>query len=200
MVDAVGHPEGEFILDGRVIQEEVLWWQPEERMRHQRPGPGILPPVQAEELHNSNHTLFSVNIIGSPAACPSDSLSAPSGDEIRRSIPHPNANFCPKDNGWVILYWKSSSVAPPPLARSYPETTLLAEWQSCRRQTVVSCIEDTGMPPPSRKFNWTHHFHKYERAVPVDNCNLTPRSVRINGKVGHRSVESAKSSSCWLNC
>ncbi len=180
-----GRLEQEFTIDGRVTQEEALWWNPEERERHRRPGPGILAPILAEELHNSNHSLFSVNITGSPWPAPlsvqrdasassiiptapiSDS-PPPSENDIRMSIPHPNAYFCPKDNSWVILSWKSSSVAPP-LARSYLENTTYLPDQSRRRRTP-SCIEDTGQP--FGKANRTHHFHKYERAV--DSHKLTP--------------------------
>ena len=179
-----GRLEQEFTIDGRVTQEEALWWNPEERERHQRPGPGILAPILAEELHNSNHSLFSVNITGSPSTAPlsvqrdasASSITAsisetppPSENEIRMSVPHANAYFCPKDNGWVILSWKSSSIEPP-LASSYRETTtnLLPDQQ--RRRRTPSCIEDTGQP--FGKANRTHHFHKYERAV--DSHKLTP--------------------------
>lgn len=178
-----GRLEQEFTIDGRVTQEEASWWNPEERERHRRPGPGFLAPILAEELHNSNHSLFSVNITGSPSTTPlsvqrdpsASSITAsidtppPPENEIRMSIPHPNAYFCPKDNGWVILSWKSSSIEPP-LASSYRETTthLLPDQQ--RRRRTPSCIEDTGQP--FGKANRTHHFHKYERAV--DGHKLTP--------------------------
>ena len=44
-----------FIIDGRCTYEETHWWNPELREENKRPGPGVLPPVLAEELHGSNH-------------------------------------------------------------------------------------------------------------------------------------------------
>jgi ubiquitin carboxyl-terminal hydrolase 25/28 len=170
----------EFTIDGRVPQEEALWWNPEEREKCQRPGPGILAPVLVEDLHDSNHLLYSVIITGLPPiqATPlkdgaSSSLSSdsplPSESEARMAIPHPNAYYCPKDNGWVILSWKSSSVSPP-LARSYIHASNPSLPDQSRRRRTSSCLEDSGQP--FGKANRTHHFHKYERAI--DSHKLTP--------------------------
>jgi hypothetical protein len=38
--------------------------------------------------------------------------SPPTEEEVRTSVPHPNAYYCPKGNGCVILSW-NASVAPP---------------------------------------------------------------------------------------
>jgi ubiquitin carboxyl-terminal hydrolase 25/28 len=153
-----GRLEQEYTIDGRSNQEEEHWWNPEERKRNQRPGPGILAPILAEELHDSNHSLFSVNISGIPSAAPSSSQKdlatpsilatsstsdspPPSESEVRTSVPHPNAYYCPKDNGWVILSWKSSSI-PPPLARSYAVGLNPPLPDPVRRRRTSSCIEE----------------------------------------------------------
>ena len=183
----------DFIIDGRITHEETHWWNPELRERNKRPGPGVLAPVLAEELHDSNHSLFSVNIITLPLIAPlppvpnskdnaavpptpssSSSLqhsvdhSPPTEEEVRTSVPHPNAYYCPKDNGWVILSWKVSSVAPP-LAKSYIVSGGPPLPDQARRRRVSSCIEED---QPFGKANKTHHFHKYEKAV--DSHRLTP--------------------------
>ena len=181
-----GRLEQEFTIDGRSNREEEQWWNPEERKKNQRPGPGILAPILAEELHDSNHSLFSVNIIGNPSTVPTASqkdlaapsilatsstsdLPPPSESEIRTSIPHPNAYYCPKDNGWVILSWKSSSI-PPPLAKSYIDSLNRPLPDPVRRRRTSSCIEEAGQP--FGKANRTHHFHRYEGAV--DSHKLIP--------------------------
>ena len=182
-----GHLDQEFMIDGRSDREEEQWWNPEERNRNQRPGSGILAPILAEELHDSEHSLFYVNITGIPAirypADPSilatSSTSAsppPSESELRTSIPHPNAYYCPKDNGWVILSWKSSSI-PPPLARSYVDGLNPPLPDPVRRRRTSSCIEEALQP--FGRTNRTHHFHKYEGAV--DSHKLSPPLFRNDG-------------------
>ena len=178
-----GRLEQEFTIDGRSNREEEQWWNPEERKKNQRPGAGMLAPILAEELHDSNHSLFSVNITGIPpsvsqkdlgspnilAASPTPDPPPPSESELRTSIPHPNAYYCPKDNGWVILSWKSSSI-PPPLSRSYVDRLNPPLPDPVRRRRTSSCIEEAGQP--FGKANRTHHFHKYEGAV--DSHKLIP--------------------------
>ena len=155
-----------FMIDGRVDHEEIDWWNPNEREKYNRPGPGILSPVLAEELHDPNHSLFSINVVPPLVFIASeDQLSTPSTeDEIRMAVPHPDAYYCPKDNGWVILSWKSS----PPLARSFVNGPNTLPDQA-RRRLTGSCIEED---QPFGKMNKTHHFHKYEKAV--DSHKLTP--------------------------
>jgi ubiquitin carboxyl-terminal hydrolase 25/28 len=82
----------------------------------------------------------------------------PTAEEVRTAVPHPNAYYCRKHNGWVLLIWKSSSVIPP-LARSFNGTLP----DQSRRRSTNSCVSDgeQTMGPA----NVTHHFHAYERAV-----------------------------------
>ena len=169
------------MIDGRVDHEEIGGWNPNEREKCNRPGPGILSPVLAEELHDPNHPLFSVNVV-SPSVfymshASKDQLSSPSNsrltatppteDEVRMAVPHPNAYYCPKDNAWVILIWKSSSVTPL-IARSFVNSPNTLPDQA-RRRLTGSCIEED---PFGKMNNKTHHFHKYEKAV--DSHKLTP--------------------------
>ena len=189
----------ELAIDGRRNFEEDNWWNPAERERANRPGPGMLPPVLAEHLHDTNHSLFCVNVsssnfmgqltsshsmssqghhrdisISSTASSqstvhePSPNAPPPTEDEIRTSVPHPNAHYCPRENGWVILSWKASSVSPP-LAASFRVDQFPLPDQS-RRRKAHSCIDDV-----EHSFgvaNKTHHFHKYPKAI--DSHKLTP--------------------------
>ena len=181
----------EFVIDGRSTNEETHWWNPELRKRNKRPGPGVLAPVLVEKFHAFNCSLFSVNVTVPSIAplppvpnskdhtaippTPSSSRlqylidhSPPTEEEVRASVPHPNAYYCPEDNGWVILSW-NSSVAPP-LARSYIAFENPHLPDEARRRRVSSCIEEGNRL--FGKTNKIHHFHKYEKAV--DSHKLTP--------------------------
>ena len=167
------------MIDGRVDHEEIDWWNPNEREKCNRPGSGILSPVLAENLHDPNHSLFSINIVSPPVCTVSshaskDQQSSTSStvaplteDEIRTALPHPNAYYCPKDNTWVILSWKYSSVTPL-LASSFVNSLNTLPDQG-RRRLTGNCIEEY---EPFGKMNKSHHFHKYEKAV--DGHKLAP--------------------------
>lgn len=170
-------------IEGRSEHEETHWWNPEDRARFARPGQGMLPPVMAEELHDPHHSLFSVNIHSIPQAPPpappttaslgttpplrsstpdpSASLCA-TEEEARAAIPHPHAYYCPKENAWVLLIWKSSTRIPP-LASSF-SASLTPLPDQARRKLTMSCVSD-GADSPIVKGNETHHFHHYPRAV-----------------------------------
>jgi ubiquitin carboxyl-terminal hydrolase 25/28 len=205
-------------IDGRDDYEEAHWWDGSLRERIQRPGPGILPPLLAKQLHDPEHSLFSVNVSSpdtrmssqtaslsssastsasvsdlksshssssssparpawssparatSPTPTPSTPPPAPpTADDVRTAVPHPNAYYCPKENGWVILSWKSSSVAPP-LAQSFQDSRHPSLPNQDRRKRTESCVEDN--THPFDQTNKTHHFHKYEGAI--DAHKLTP--------------------------
>ncbi|KAM6498575.1 hypothetical protein JOM56_006523 [Amanita muscaria] len=186
-------------IDGRSTYEEANWWDASVREKYQRPGHGMLPPLLAEELHDSDHSIFSVTVTppniplpssGSPQpSCSNDSklsvvasssrtdLNSHSGaspvqpteEEVRTAVPHPNAYYCPRENGWVILSWKSSSVAPP-LAQSFLESPHPPLPDQGRRKRQTLCIGEN--EEPFGRANKTHHFHKYEKAI--DAHKLTP--------------------------
>jgi ubiquitin carboxyl-terminal hydrolase 25 len=174
-------------INGRNEVEEIQWWNPRVRAAHGRPGHGILPPELADRLHHPEHTLFSVTVTppdlkplsahsespkqhrstdstsslhGSQSSHPFSTSSShyPTAEEARTAVPHPNAYYCRKHNGWVLLVWKSSSVNPP-LSRSFKGTLPDVD----RRRSTNSCIGDGEQSfGPA---NITHHFHAYERAV-----------------------------------
>ncbi|KAF8257126.1 hypothetical protein EI94DRAFT_1774612 [Lactarius quietus] len=185
-------------IGGRNDIEETRWWDAQVREFNARPGPGILPPVLADQLHNSEHTLFSVSVTPPdlkpplpPVPAPpqpeqsespkrhrsSDSGSSlhgcsssahtsahasatwlPTAEDVHTAVPHPNAYYCRKHNGWVLLIRKSSSMHPP-LANSFKG--FLPDHS--RRRSTNSCVSDgeQALGPA----NVTHHFHAYERAV-----------------------------------
>jgi ubiquitin carboxyl-terminal hydrolase 25/28 len=180
-------------IDGRSEYEEKNWWDSGVRITNKRPGVGILPPVLLEDVHDSEHSLFSINITGLPrqssenirtsSPTPSAALYSPPPplEEVRTSVPHPNAYFCPRDNGWVILSWKSSSIEPP-LAASFDKCDHPPLPNQARRKEAVSCVVEDG-----KGNNLTHHFHKYFKAV--DAHKLTPPL-----KADEWEVESARAS------
>ena len=202
-VDYTNLPKSLVDIDGRDEFEEKVWWDPQAATKNQRPGPGMLPTVLAEQLHDPDHSLFSVSVrhpeirstpqatnsVGSidenaplstptrsawsapPAQSPAPTTPAthaahspPTEDDVRTAVPHPNAYYCPKEHGWVILSWKSSS-APLPLADSFDQGDHKPLPSQSRRRATYNCL---GNDTPNK----THHFHKYERAV--DSHKLTP--------------------------
>jgi len=166
-------------IDDRVEEEESNWWNPSVRQTHNRPGVGILPTLLESYLHNADHTLFSVSA-SPPEVKPRHRSSEshppisnpPSADDVRRSIPHPNAYYCRKHNGWVLLLWKSSTIDPP-LSKSYNGRPLP---DPTRRHKTHSCVD--GNPQSTAQSNKTHHFHCYKAAV--DASKITPPFKRAD--------------------
>ncbi|KIJ66462.1 hypothetical protein HYDPIDRAFT_86199 [Hydnomerulius pinastri MD-312] len=160
-------------IDGRDKHEEEHWWDASIRQLHKRPGPGVLPPYLADLLHNPDHSLFSVSVtapdIKKPAASSSEENGEvvplpqpPSVDDLTYSIPHPNAYYCRRHNGWVLLQWKSSSMLPP-LAKSFVTDPESPFPDLTRRKLTSSCVGEGEQP--FGQVNKTHHFHRYEKAV-----------------------------------
>lgn len=163
-------------IDGRSEEEEKGWWDPAVRAKHARPGPGVLPPLLEQRLHNSEHTLYSVSVSPPdirPDHEPPAGFALPSADEVHTAVPHPHAYYCRRHNGWVLLLWRSSSVAPP-LAKSFQETMqekgIVLPDQN-RRKRTTTCVGE-GENPLGGPSNKTHHFHHYPRAV--DALHLNP--------------------------
>ncbi|KAH9033483.1 hypothetical protein EDB85DRAFT_2289382 [Lactarius pseudohatsudake] len=123
------------------------------------PAPAQPPPTQSEspKQHRSSDSGSSLHG-GSSLSAHVPSACFPTADEARTAVPHPNAYYCRKHNGWVLLIWKSSSVNPP-LARSFTGTLP----DQSRRRSTNSCVSDGEQPMGPA--NVTHHFHAYERAV-----------------------------------
>jgi ubiquitin carboxyl-terminal hydrolase 25 len=170
-------------IANRDLDEELSWWSPESRLKHKRPGPGMLPPILQEQLHDGNHTLYSVKAsppdwVGSlpPSTSTTESRQTSTlsydrekaEEEVRLSVPHPNAYFCPKENAWIILAWKSSSVIPP-LSDSFEQSKHPLPDKNARKSSL-NCLHTEGHALGEE--NKTHHFHHYSNAV--DSLKLTP--------------------------
>ncbi|PCH34498.1 cysteine proteinase [Wolfiporia cocos MD-104 SS10] len=153
-------------IDGRSSEEELRWYDKSVRDKHERPGPGILPPMLADALHDPDHTLYSVSVSDPPYT---RGPLSPSSDEARTAVPHPRAYYCREHNGWVLLIPQSSSVLPP-LARTL-ETPLPDQ---NRRKITNSCVGKGEQL--YGQVNATHHWHRYERAV--DATKLNPPFMR----------------------
>lgn len=163
---AFGWGQSSSILIERNQAEEDRWWEGHPH----RPGPGILPPAVEALLHDPDHALFSVTA-SLPTNPPPRSTAPtpkthppPTEDEVHTAIPHPNAYYCPKDNAWVLISWKSSPVEPPfsKHARHLEATRPLR----LQRLEKTPCTEDT------YKHHKTHHLHRY--AGVTDSSQLTP--------------------------
>ena len=175
-------------IDGRNEEEEQNWCDEATREKYKRPGPGILPPLLSHCLHNPEHTLYSVtantppqkhapatshtptasvSVAGSSPSPPPHPIPPPSADEIRTAIPHPNAYYCKEHNGWVLLYWCSSTVLPP-IVPSYRSEYPLPD--QARRKRTTSCVSDA--ENVTSQTNRTHHFHKYAAAVDARTLNI----------------------------
>lgn len=174
-------------IDGRNDEEECNWCDQATREKHKRPGPGILPPLLSHCLHNPEHTLYSVtasapppkhastsstasassSAAGGSSPPPANPVPPPSADEIRTAIPHPNAYYCKEHNGWVLLYWCSSTVLPP-IVPSYQYEHPLPD--QTRRKRTASCVGDA--ENVVSQANRTHHFHKYAAAVDARTLNI----------------------------
>ncbi|KAH7886262.1 hypothetical protein F5I97DRAFT_2027572 [Phlebopus sp. FC_14] len=187
-------------IDGRDMQEEERWWDASMREKCGRPGPGVLPPYLAELLHNSEHSLFSVSITTpdiKPATSSqengeaSSSFQPPSLEDLTYSIPHPNAYYCRKHNGWVLLQWKPSSMLPP-LAKSFVPDPSAPFPDLSRRKATSSCVEEGEQPfVPTNK---AHHFHYYEKAVDAHKLDPAFRradwEITAQKKQKHRKITS----------
>ena len=147
-------------IDGRDMQQELHWFNPSDNALPPRPGPGILPPLLADQLHDPNHALYSaIATVRSPSNAP---RLAPSLDETRTAIPHAQSYYCPGHNGWVLLLWGNATTLPP-LVRQIDNLP-----DAARRKQTSSCVGDV---EPFGKMNATHHWHHYPKAV--DSRKLT---------------------------
>ncbi|KAG1813996.1 uncharacterized protein BJ212DRAFT_1482342 [Suillus subaureus] len=164
-------------LDARDQEEETNWWDAELRGTRNRPGPGILPPLVAELLHNPEHSLFSVSVTA-PDIRPTGDASPfipPSHDEILRAVPHANTYYCRRHHGWVFLQWKTSAIVPP-FAKSFDPKQHPPLPDQDRRKRTVTCADNS-----FDKSKKTHHFHFYPKAV--DSGQLNPAFHRAPWEV-----------------
>ena len=152
------HLDHEFSIDGRIHREEILWWNPEERTKGHRHGPGILASM-LDGRQASILSLFSINITRLPSKTGTSKVintseSPPLEHEILASIPqdrNADAYYCPNENSWVILSKQTLSTQP-----NFPF--------GCYRESLRD--RPQGVPlninagQPIRRANMAHHFHK----------------------------------------
>ncbi len=164
--DSWGEPDvsPKIPIDGRDDYEELHWYDPAVRALNPRPGPGVLPPLLADMLHDPDHALYSVSSQLHPPLVSPPSPYTPTADEVRTAIPHPNAYFCREHNGWVLLLWKASTVLPPLVKDPEPPMP-----DQGRRKCTNSCVGDGEQP--FGQANLTHHWHRYEKAVDATKLN-----------------------------
>lgn len=171
--ESVQHAQSGINIDGCDATEELQWWDSDVQLRAARPGPGVLPTLLSQKLHDSDHSLFTVTVnppdilIHPRSGSPSSSQSTfhpPTSEEVHEAVPHPNALYCRKENGWILLLRRSSSELPP-LAASFQKAHPGVLFpHSSRRKMNNSCLNGIGEDLSSRP-NLTHHFHCYPAAV-----------------------------------
>ena len=146
LADRLHHPEHTLF--------SVTVTPPDFKLAPTQPQPA---PSEPPKQHRSTDSGSSLAGGQSPQASSSIPY-LPTADEVRTAVPHPNAYYCRKHNGWVLLIWKSSSINPP-FSRSFKGTLP----DPSRRRSTNSCIGDgeQHLGPA----NITHHFHAYERVV-----------------------------------
>ncbi|KIY73387.1 cysteine proteinase [Cylindrobasidium torrendii FP15055 ss-10] len=173
----------------RSANEEAEWWKD-----HGRPGPGYLPSMVEAELHDADHTLFSViaqqpkvpssTPAGSSTAQPStaastpaaaSSSSPPSSQETHPSPPHvPPSDeeirkAVPHPNVYYCPKDNNWTLIQCLSSAVLPKLTAAAEKQyrlpAQHHRARLDCLK-------SGKDNKTHHFHKYPQAV--DSARIQP--------------------------
>jgi hypothetical protein len=177
-------------IDGRVEEEELNWWDPYVRRTHNRPGSGMLPTLLEDYLHDADHTLFSVSASlpeikprhrssESHSSASHPPVDPPSADDVRGSIPHPNAYYCPKHNGWVLLLWMFPDVNPP-ISKSLMVTRSLILLADAK--PILALGENPSRSPrPTRpitftitKLQWTRPISSFLSSAPIGNTTLVP--------------------------
>ncbi|EIN14231.1 cysteine proteinase [Punctularia strigosozonata HHB-11173 SS5] len=147
---------------------------PEARAEHARSGSGnsmsFSTSVPSATPSSATTQPTSPTSLHTSAPSSSQVFIPPPADEVRTAVPHPNAYYCRKHNGWLLVLWKSSSVLPP-LASSFDERKLPDQM---RRKQTNSCVGEGEQP--FGQANKTHHFHHYSKAV--DARKLDPPLIR----------------------
>jgi ubiquitin carboxyl-terminal hydrolase 25 len=161
-----------FKINGRDEAEEQVWWDPMARDAFGRPGPGILPTCAIDFIMQKSDTLYSVQghlpnaaelTRGQQPAHPI--TDAPTEDEVRMAMPHPNAFFSTKEFGWMIILWRESSQPPPIFPGAYLPSPLP---DAGRRKATKPCGPDGE--------NLTHHFHSISDII--DASKIDPPYLR----------------------
>lgn len=148
---------------------ERMWWHPYHRGLLKPLGPGMLPVLTASKIHNDTHELLKVSATlpeGASTASAEGAPTPPDADEVRQAIPHPNAYYCAKCNGWVIV--QKTRASRPPIFDSYAEACHDLNFPNSRNHNrEAECnyqhLSQTSYDHDPEK---VHHYHLYEDAIP----------------------------------
>lgn len=162
----------------------IRFWDKEYIEKHgPYTGGGQLPFLVRKHLHNEDHTLNRISIstelpdiqtpqisVESPGRASGSSpskhetifLSPAVLDEIRDSIPHPNALYCKRDHGWVIFY---DGDLKSPLGSTVPTKTLddkiaMSPLPNEIKRQGKNCASERNL---LSEFN-SHHYHRHVAA------------------------------------
>lgn len=183
--DADSHPmhDVNHWFNEPTYDESDKWWSATELYTRKPPGEGLLPVLAAEEVHTSDHELLKIHVaLPDIRAAEPDEATAdfkpPTAEEIRAAIPHQNAYFCRKCNGWMIIQRSKLSQPPVELDHGGLDTLLgrapVYSVRLPRRRELVG-----GVPECSKRVDetWnhrptqTHHFHRYHGVVSAARLN-----------------------------
>jgi ubiquitin carboxyl-terminal hydrolase 25/28 len=163
--------EGHFALLDEEANES-MWWNPAKRDALKPLGPGMLPVLATSTIHHDSHELSkpSVTIPDIPQSSSSEvTYQPPTADEVREAIPHPNAYYCAKCNGWVIV--QKTRTTNPPIYATYKNDCPDLHFPTTRSlQRDVDCNSQSTTPFNLRPDS-AHHYHLYQDAIPSTAIN-----------------------------
>ncbi|KAG9018788.1 ubiquitin-specific protease ubp2 [Tulasnella sp. 427] len=130
-----------------------------------------------------------------PAAQPAGHR-APTESEVRYLIPHPYAQFCPRDMVWVYHQVKNSMYLPQMLPNQgqLPNEATRRATQSCLEVEETGIIHDSAFGNNKAK---THHYHHYPKSVKGSSLNppFTRRKIDLEQAAAHHRRSSSNASS-----
>jgi ubiquitin carboxyl-terminal hydrolase 25/28 len=158
---------------------EKMWWNASNRKALRPLGPGFLPVLTASKIHEESHTLMAITVTppdlpigtvdtGSDTSRP---FKQPRQSDVTSAVPHPNAYYCSKCNGWVIV--RSALTSEPPIYSSYKDACPELNFPSarvdkrCNSQWHSLYGGGSGGPDPLE----AHHYHLYEDSIPSTSLN-----------------------------
>jgi hypothetical protein len=147
---------------------EKMWWNSLNREALKPLGPGMLPVLAASKIHNEEHELLTVSVSVpeyAPFESEGSSYQPPTLDEVREAVPHPNAYYCSKCNGWIIV--SKSRTTNPPVYPHYKDDCPDLNFPEHRNlQKEFQCNSDRPLSSYNPSPDKTHHYHLYEDAIP----------------------------------
>ena len=171
--DIIGENYDSWDLTGmKTFEEETnerMWWNPYHRGLLKPLGPGMLPVLTTSKIHDDTHELLKVSATipeGASATSTESAPNPPDADEVRQAIPHPNAYYCAKCNGWIIV--QKTRASAPPIFDTYAEACRDLNFPSTRNLNKEAECNYQRLSQPSYNHHpdKAHHYHLYEDAIP----------------------------------